>query len=88
MKTCPAIFFWSKQVIRQPRFKAGEIDAGGKSGKITLQKNGRKCHMHSASLPVHSICIAEIDVRGGPAKTNNNKTTKLLPTRSECSSLI
>ena len=44
--------------------------------------------MHSASLPVHSICIAETDVRGSPAKTNNNKTTKLLPTRSECSSLI
>lgn len=40
------------------------------------------------SLPVHSVCIAETDVRGGPAKTNNNITTKLLPTRSECSSLI
>lgn len=40
------------------------------------------------SLPVHSICIAETDVRGGPAKTNNNNTSKLLSTQSECSSLI
>lgn len=40
------------------------------------------------NLPVHSICIAETEVRGGPAETNNNNTTKLLSIQSECSSLI
>lgn len=81
----------------QPRFKAGKIDpvAGWDELRVTpekVERDGRKhCTRPCKQFTVNSICIPIpccADVRGGPAKTINTNTTKLLPTQSEYSNLI